>query len=136
MNPKTYGMLVMGVEDSFWDDFEEVMLGYYDHSPRAKGIINEAIYRLERKGWKIDPEAEDALLAFVDGYDTKRTNGFLRRRSLALPDNFMQNVILLFTVPYPNDVPVRKTPTRRNALSVFDLMAEFPEAEEVFGGDV
>lgn len=134
MNPKQYGSLVKGVEPTLFDDFEELMLGYYDYSSHAPGIINDMILYLENKGWAVDPEAEDALLAFVDGYDTKRTDAFLRRRSLA-PDNFMQNVITMFTVPYPNDVPVRKLRKQQDFLDIFDLIAAYPEAEDIFGGD-
>ncbi len=101
-----YGNLVERCQLDIWNNLDEVILGFYEGQPREAAIIvNAAAARLRDNGNTIDPLAVDDILAIVANYDTRRTLRF-RERYFTTP--YLQNVILLFTVPYPNEVPVKQ----------------------------
>ena len=118
------------------DDFDDLMRGYYDGSSEAPEIIRRMIRCIELRGWKIDDEAEESLLDYVCGYDFNRTRRFRERDEAGC--DFVQNVILLLTLSYPNDFPVKKIKKRqeRSVVGLEELMAFYPEAEEVFAEEV
>lgn len=112
MGYEMYKQMVETGEEDIWDRFDDLLHGYFGHPADDLRLIDAIIARMRHKGHVINPHAQDDLDLFVSGYQVKRITRFLERENLNKPTSFMPNLILMLTLAYPGDIPLKMIPSR------------------------